>query len=108
MMDDPVDNLVKYVVEKIAKEVPVDKIILFGSRATQSYQLDSDIDLLLIYDGPLPKMDILLQADQLFLKEHHFGLDLFVLSSEEFEWQKDVVSTLARTAYKKGVVCYER
>lgn len=34
------------------------------------------------------------------------GMDLFVLSPEEFERQRKVVSTVGRVAAREGVVCY--
>ena len=33
-------------------------------------------------------------------------MDLFILTPEEFERQKNVVSTVGRTAFREGVVCY--
>lgn len=103
------NRLVKKVVKRISEGVSVDKIILFGSRATKKFQPESDIDLLLIYNGPLSKSEVQLQVRHLFsLNEYDFGLDLFVLSSDEFERQKKVVGTLGRIISQEGTVCYER
>jgi predicted nucleotidyltransferase len=99
------EDLIKEIVQKIAREVRPQKIILFGSRAAGRTRPDSDVDLLLIYDGPLSKREIKLQVHRLFA-ERNFSLDLFVLSANEYERQKGIVSTVGRVAAREGVVCY--
>ena len=102
MVDDP---LVNRVVKRIAEAVHPDKIILFGSRATGRARADSDLDLLIIYDGPVPKRELKLRIRRLF-DAPDFGMDLFVLTADEFERQKKVVSTVGRVAAREGVVCH--
>ena len=101
-----VDCLVQSVVERIAEDVHPRQIILFGSRAAGMPRPDSDIDLLIIYEGALSKREVKLKVRRLFPRPD-FSMDLFVLSPEEFQRQKNVVSTLARTASREGIVCYE-
>lgn len=102
------DRLAKKIVNKIVRKIPVQKVFLFGSRATKKHKPDSDVDLLLIYDGPLSKREIDIQVRDLFLDNYDFGLDLFVLSSKEFESQKRVFSTLGQVVSEEGIICYDR
>ncbi len=99
------DPLVARVVQRIARVVRPTRIILFGSRAKGKARANSDLDLLVVYDGPLSKRALKLRIHDLFL-EREFSMDLFVLTSEEFERQKKVVSTVGRVADREGVVCY--
>lgn len=100
------DPLVEKVVNRISEFVHPQRIILFGSRARGDMHPDSDIDLLIIYKGPIPKRDLKLQIRDLFA-DQDFSMDLFVLTPEEYEWQKEVVSTLGRVAHREGIVYYE-
>jgi predicted nucleotidyltransferase len=73
------DLLVMKVVERIAKSLRPDKIILLGSRAKGTAGPESDIDLLIIYSGPRSKREVQVAIHQLF--EHpDFSLDVFVLT----------------------------
>ena len=102
-----VDAKVRKVVRKIAQWADPDKIILFGSRAHGGAREDSDIDLLVIYSGPKSKRELQVGIHKLF--EHpDFSMDLFVMSPEELEAQKDVANTLAREVTERGVVCFGR
>ena len=99
------DPLVKLVVDRIADAIHPEKIILLGSRARGEANAESDLDLLIVYRGPLSKRDLKLQVRRLFPKPE-FSLDLFVLSPEEYESQKNVASTVGRLATQEGVVCF--
>jgi len=99
------DPLVMKVVERIAKSLRPDKIILFGSRAKGTADPGSDIDLLIIYSGPRSKREVQVAIHQLF--EHpDFSLDVFVLTPDELESQRRMANTLAREATERGIVCY--
>ena len=99
------DTLVKKIVRRIARSVKPERIILFGSKADGTDREESDVDLLVIYRGPLGKRQVLLQIRELF-PHPDFSLDVLVLTPDEFESQKDVANTLAREAEDKGIVCY--
>ena len=98
------DNLVQQVVERIADAIHPEKIILFGSRANGSAKPDSDIDLLILYDGPLSKREVKLTIRRLF-RHPDFSMDLFVLTPDEYLRQQNVSSTLGYIAAREGVVC---
>ncbi len=98
-----VDAVVKQIVKEINEAIRPAQIILFGSRARGDARPDSDIDLLLVYDGPLTKREVKVAVRRLF-PEPDFGMDIFVVTSDEYERQKDVVSTVGRVAFREGVV----
>ena len=97
--------LVDTVVERIAEAVKPDQIILFGSRARGDATEDSDLDLLLVYDGPLTKRQVKMAVRRLFPRPS-FSMDLFVLTPAEFSRQQKVVSTLGHAAIRQGIVCH--
>ena len=99
------DTLVKKIVRRIVQSIKPERIILFGSRADGTGGEESDVDLVVIYQGPLSKRQVLLQIRELFTHPD-FSLDVVVLTPDEFESQKGIANTLAREASDKGIVCY--
>ncbi len=81
------------------------RIILFGSYAHGRPDPDSDIDLLVVKDDDLPKI----QRNRIvrsFLKDFSLPVDVIVKNSQEFEMLKDVIGTVVYTANKYGRVVY--
>ncbi|MBI2470682.1 MAG: nucleotidyltransferase domain-containing protein [Planctomycetes bacterium] len=81
------------------------KIILFGSYAQGKPTKESDIDLLVIKDDTLPKI----QRNRVvrsFLKDFTLPIDVVVKSSQEFEMFKDIIGTVVYAANKYGRVLY--
>ena len=99
------DALVRRIVDAIVRDLHPTRVILFGSRARDDHRPDSDVDLLIVYDGDLPKREVKLRVRRLF-RRPDFSLDVFVVTSEEYERQKKVVATVGRTADREGVVCH--
>lgn len=99
------DSIVDRIIPVIAREIKPQKIILFGSRARGDAGKDSDVDLLIVYDGDISKREVKLKIHRLFFPRD-FSMDIFVLNSKEFERQKKIVSTVGRVASLEGVVCY--
>ena len=96
---------IEQIVEAISEAISPRKIFLFGSRAHGDHDMDSDIDLLIVHDGPETKLEIKRKIHRLF-SAHDFSLDVFVLTSNEVESTKRVANTLARTVSETGIVCY--
>ena len=93
------------IVRRIVDAVHPTKIYLFGSRARGEAEEDSDYDFLIIYDGQLSKREVKLAVRRGFGLVD-FGMDMFVLSSAEYEWQKDVATTLGMEVSLTGQVVY--
>ena len=100
-----VDALVAQIVQRIARSVKPDKIILFGSRARGEAKAESDIDLVVVYSGPKSKRELQVGIHRLFPRPQ-FSMDVFVMTPQELEAQKRVANTLAREVSERGVVCY--
>jgi predicted nucleotidyltransferase len=99
------DSKLELIKTRIVQAVNPDKIILFGSRAENRADAQSDYDLVIIYDGDRTKREIKRAVYNLFIPPG-FSLDLFVFTSTEFEIQKNVPNSLAKEVYNKGVVIY--
>ena len=99
------DRLVEEIAKKIVEVFHPTQIVLFGSRARGEARPDSDVDLLVVYDGPLSRREVEKGILRLFTPQT-FSMDLIVLSSDEFQRQKRVVSTIGRIADREGVLCH--
>ncbi len=93
------------IVARIVEAVHPTRIYLFGSRANGTAHPESDVDLLVVYDGRKPKREIDLAVRREFWPRL-FALDVFVLSSDEMERYKSVANTLAREVNENGTVIY--
>lgn len=86
-------------------EMGAQKVILFGSLATDRVRLTSDIDLLVVIDLPGRFLDRQLEVyNRLDFEE---PLDIFVYTPEGFESGKKK-NRLIRHALKTGKVIYEK
>ncbi|MDP8240560.1 MAG: nucleotidyltransferase domain-containing protein [Candidatus Hatepunaea meridiana] len=93
------------IARRIVEAVQPTKIYLFGSRARGDHREDSDVDLLVIYDGLKSKETLQMEIRRIF-RPRTFSLDLFIMSSEELELKKHIANTLAREISENGVVVY--
>ena len=93
------------IARRIAEAVRPTKIYLFGSRARGDHRKDSDVDLLVIYDGMKTKHELQMEIRRIF-RPRTFSLDLFIMSSDELERKMHIANTLAREISENGVVVY--
>jgi len=101
-------ELLTYIAEKIAREIAPQKIILFGSRARDEAREDSDLDLFVIQDSPMPNRLVRRRID-LLLWGRDFSLDLIVRRPEEVERNlADNNPFYTHHIFKYGRVLYER
>ena len=84
----------------------VERIVLFGSRATGSYRSDSDVDLLVIADSALPAEERAV-ALRMALRGLGIGFDLIVLTPQEVEQHSAWQSSVVARALNEGVVIHE-
>jgi len=98
-------NQIDQIVKTIVNEYKPSKIILFGSFAYGHPTENSDLDLLIIKDDDLPKI----QRNRIvrsFLKDFLTPVDIIVKTTEEFENLKNVIGTVIYPANKYGKVLY--
>jgi predicted nucleotidyltransferase len=96
---------IEEIVNTIVRGVAPDRVYLFGSQARGAARWGSDVDLLVIADTPLSHRERRLAIRRLF-ERPDFSMDLFVLTKEEFERQRKIPNTIARTVDREGVLVY--
>ena len=92
----------------IIRRINPEKIYLFGSYATESFDEQSDIDLLIIapsYERPLERR--LKLRRMLSEYDRKFGLDLLVYTPDEFEMLAKETSSFIYSAIKQGKKIYD-
>ena len=98
---DLVKSLKKFA-EEISTEVPIDKMYLFGSRATGKIKKSSDVDLLLVSKGFIGKRR-LKRAPPLYMKWNlQYPVDFVCLTPKEFREKKNAAGVV-QEAVKKGI-----
>lgn len=100
------DKLVEDIVRRVLSVTRPDKIILFGSAATEGMTPDSDIDLLIVQR----QLDDHRQAYRRVreaLWDIDYPLDILFMTTDWFEQSKDVPGGLAHPANKEGTVIYD-
>ncbi len=105
------DQLIREMTDIIVREVNPRMLILFGSRARGDAQPGSDLDFLVVEDGPFGPGRTR-EAEMTRLWEIFFDyavpLDFLVYSPEEIEKWKDAPNHVVAHALKEGKVLYER
>jgi len=100
-------EIIDEIVKKIVDNNNPQKIILFGSYATESFDINSDIDLLIIkeMDEPRHKRGKKIRKH---LRGMGIPIDIVVLTPDEVEEYKNVTNSLVSNAIQEGVVLYEQ
>ena len=93
------------IVRRIVAQLPVERVILFGSQAAGTADKDSDVDLLIVAPFTSRRLDVSLQIRKA-LRGLGIAKDVLVLRPEEFETQKDVPGTVAWPAAHGGRVLF--
>lgn len=99
-------SLLEKIVQRIVAECRPAKIILFGSHATGQGSPTSDLDLLVVAEGHVPKRQ---QAVALYRALRDIGMpkDIIVVRPDEFERYRDIVGTIIYPAAHGGRVLYD-
>lgn len=105
------DEMMKEMVQIIVREVNPVRIVLFGSRATNTARPDSDIDLLVIEETPFgPTRSRRAEAVRLWsvLARFRVPKDILVFTKEEVCHLQEVFDHVVYHAMKEGRMLYER
>lgn len=102
----PVAETLPHAIEKIAKKLKPEKIILFGSYARGNPTPDSDVDLLVILDTPKTRKERVV-AVSLLLYPRLFPVDILVKTPQEIEEEIEQGNFFIREIMSKGKVLYE-
>ncbi len=101
------EMLLGEMVRRIVGTVQPERIVLFGSRAREEAEPESDFDLLIVAPSDLPRWR---RAAQLYglLAGMGVGKDLVWVTPEEIAEWEGVSAHFINTALRQGVVLYER
>jgi uncharacterized protein len=94
-------------VERIARELQPEAIILFGSYAYGQPTPDSDVDLLVIWETELPHLERYLAVSQL-LAPRPFPVDILVKTPKELAQALASGDFFLKEIVSQGEVLYER
>jgi len=96
---------IAFIKEILAEKFKPEKVILFGSQARMDSDKNSDIDLLVITNPNGNRRKLMVEMDRA-LKGLNYARDIIILSSMEFERDKLIAGTIARSANKEGRIIY--
>jgi len=95
------------IVARIATNFNPDKIILFGSYATDTPNNDSDLDLLIIKDTDLPQHRRSFDIQKMLIGSM-IPMDILVYTNNEFEKEKNEKYSFLNSVIKTSIILYER
>lgn len=100
------DEFTKEIVSRL-QEINPQRIFLFGSYATGTAGVDSDIDLLVVKDSVDSKISEMITARKL-LRGLGKSFDVIVSSMDEFEFYRNQVNSVHHAADHSGELLYGR
>ena len=103
----PLQETLDEIVSRIVKQFHPEKIILFGSHARGTIDINSDVDLLIVMPVPDTRRKLATEID-LSLVGIDLPTDVIVVTPEEVERNKDQMGTIIRPAIREGKALYER
>jgi len=101
------DKTIDQMVQKIVTQFDPLQVILFGSYATGTPTLDSDLDLLVVMPSDLPRHKRSAQIRLLF-PSSPCPMDILVYTPQEVERWSGVVNHIVTNVMATGKVIYER
>lgn len=101
------DATLHRIVDTIVEHLDPEQVILFGSRARGEASSHSDYDICVVAPSNQSYHERNMQVRRLF-PGRDFSMDVFVLTPEEYEAQRQVVNTLGFYVHRDGEVLYER
>jgi predicted nucleotidyltransferase len=101
------EQIIGEMVRRIVDRFSPERIILFGSHARGTNDIDSDVDLLVVMHGPLSRREQTVEIRKA-LADLPVGKDVIVVSPGYFERYRDIVGTVVWPAVREGRVLYER
>jgi predicted nucleotidyltransferase len=103
------EEALRVATERLVAQFRPERVILFGSQARGTADARSDVDLLVIcaFDAKGASRRALMVAMDRALSGLGFARDVIVLTPEEFERDRQIPGTVARPAWREGIVLYE-
>src|SRR3989338_3736187 len=99
-------TIIKKFASKVRKEMPVEEIILFGSRAKGDNKKDSDFDFVIV-SKKFAWLNFFERSKKMYKYwEEHIPVDFMCYTPEEYALLKKRVS-IVREAFRTGIVFKE-
>lgn len=100
------DNSLHIIKTQVEKILPNSKVLLFGSRARQDNQIDSDYDILVISQLDLPISEKRKIETQIHKAVVRFGIlaDILVQSEKEISIQKHFPGHIVKHALEDAIM----
>ena len=111
MLNDTLSTIQNIILNKASKKsVPIEEIILFGSRARGDYTQESDWDILIVTTAPLKKhlfWDLYVEIKR-ELTKNKIPADIIIIPKSTFEKKKRIVGNIAYYASREGRILWKR
>jgi predicted nucleotidyltransferase len=101
-------KLIRYIVDKIVREVQPEKIILFGSYARGDFNKGSDLDLFIVVDDQRESNRAIRRKVDEALYGRRFPVDLLVRKKKEIEWNFKAKNPFYNDIFVEGKVLYDK
>jgi predicted nucleotidyltransferase len=104
------EKLIQEMTDLIVREVKPRKIILFGSHARGTFSADSDLDFIVVEDGPFDaqrsrRAEMTRLGNIMF--DYFIPIDFLVFTPQEIDEWKDVKNHVIAHALREGRTLYE-
>lgn len=95
-------NQLKEYKDELNKDIPINKMIFFGSRAKGIFHKDSDIDLIIV-SSKFRKLNFFKRGAKMYdYWDLNYPVDFLCYTPEEFSKLKNQI-TIVREAVKEGI-----
>ena len=106
---DKLHELITEIIQKLAGQIDLEKIVLFGSQVTGKTDEYSDLDILIIAPSQERPLDRRLRVRRLLYElNKRIGLDLLFYTPEEVERFKDHPSSFLHHVLATGITIYDK
>ena len=100
------EQFIDEIVHRILKVKQAERIILFGSAASDKWTRDSDIDLVILCNSSRNDREERVRIGNA-LRDLGRSFDIIVMATDYFEESKNIIGGIAYPANKYGKVIYE-
>ncbi len=102
-----VSQVAEEVTRRILETVQPQRVLLFGSSIHGKFTKDSDLDVLVIVNGPVHRRQLAQKINR-NLRGVGVPVDIVVATEEDIERYGDKLGTILRPALREGQVLYAR
>jgi len=93
------------IIERLSDFKEIERIILFGSQARGEALSKSDIDLIVLTNSFEDRFEVSRRLRKRLL-EIEYAFDIIVMTTKEFELDKNIPGTISRYASREGQILY--